>query len=176
MPWSTCIPKLPTPFSAHIRMQEILRVLRLHPAFSALSLNVLSQFLQSFETLDVAAGDVIVHERDPAGAVYAVVAGRLTVSQGDNAEVIGYLRMGDFFGERGLFENTPRRATVTAAIESRLLRVDGDAVRQLQEASPRFAVRLRELADQRDRRGLNRSLLTLSRTSCPTNRGPNTRG
>jgi len=57
-------PEIADALSAHIRMQEILRVLRLHPAFSALSLNVLSQFLQSFETLDVAAGDVIVHERE----------------------------------------------------------------------------------------------------------------
>ena len=146
-------PEIAEALSAHMRMQEILRLLRLHPAFSALSLRVLSQFLPSFETLEVASGAVVVHEGNPANAIYAVVHGRLTVSQGDNAQVIGYLRTGDFFGEAGLLENAARRATVTAAIESRLLRVDADAVRQLQAASPRFAVRLRELADQRDRRG-----------------------
>jgi ABC-type bacteriocin/lantibiotic exporter with double-glycine peptidase domain/CRP-like cAMP-binding protein len=146
-------PEIAEALSAHIRMQEILRVLRLHPAFSVLPLGVLSKFLDSFETLDVAAHDVIVHEGDPTDAIYAVADGRLTVSQGGTREVIGYLRVGDFFGERALLEGAARRATVTATIDSRLLRVDADTVRQLQASSPRFSSRLRELADQRDRRG-----------------------
>ena len=124
-------------------MQEIRDVLQLHPAFSVLPLRVLSQFLDAFETMDVVAGEVIVRENGPADAIYAVAAGRLTVSQGENAEIVGYLRVGDFFGERGLFENTARRATVTAVVASKLLRVDAGAVRQLQggESEVRGATR-----------------------------------
>jgi ABC-type bacteriocin/lantibiotic exporter with double-glycine peptidase domain len=146
-------PEIADALSAHIRMQEIRDVLQLHPAFSVLPLRVLSQFLDAFETMEVVAGEVIVRENGPADAIYAVTAGRLTVSQGENAEVIGYLRVGDFFGERGLFENTGRRATVTAAVVSKLLRVDAGAVGQLRVASPRFAARLGDLAEARDRRG-----------------------
>jgi ATP-binding cassette subfamily B protein len=146
-------PEIADALSAHIRMQEIRDVLQLHPAFSVLPLRVLSQFLDAFETKEVVAGEVIVRENGPADAIYAVAAGRLTVSQGENAEIIGYLRVGDFFGERGLFENTARRATVTAAVASKLLRVDAGAVRQLGVASPRFAARLGDLAEERDRRG-----------------------
>ena len=58
--------------------------------------------------------EIEVKHDEQAGKYYAVVDGRLTVSQGDKADVIGYLRTGDFFGERGLLENATRRATVLA--------------------------------------------------------------
>ena len=69
---------------------------------------------------------VIMHEGDPTDALYIVMSGRLKVMMGeaDGKEVIlGILGPGEFFGEMGLIDDSPRSATVTAIEPCELLAV-----------------------------------------------------
>lgn len=136
----------------HVRLQEVRRLLRLHPAFSVIPLNVLSSHLDAFHTVHVAPGEVVAAEGSASDAIYVVVDGTLKVTKDPDAEVIGALRAGDFFGEWGVLERQPRSATVTADTNCELLRVDDASVHVLMAASPRFRERLNELGAQRNRR------------------------
>jgi ABC-type bacteriocin/lantibiotic exporter with double-glycine peptidase domain/CRP-like cAMP-binding protein len=146
-------PEIAVALHDHVRLEEVRHTLRLHPAFSAIPLSTLSESLELFQTVNVAAGDVVVAEGSESDAVFVVVDGRLPVTQSATGEVIGVLRAGDFFGERGVLEGAPRSATVTAEVESELLRVSADSLHALMARSPRFRSRLTELAEQRDLRG-----------------------
>jgi hypothetical protein len=79
------------------------------------------------------ATDVVV-QGEPADALYAVVSGRVVVHRDGVVRV--HLGPGDSFGERGLLDNAPRNATVTAEMESILLWIDGDVLLDSLEAAP----------------------------------------
>ena len=64
----------------------------------------------------VKSGEVLVAEGHPADAFYIVIAGEVEVAQraGDGTVYLRTLGPGDFFGEVGVLQGTPRTATVRA--------------------------------------------------------------
>jgi CRP-like cAMP-binding protein/predicted MFS family arabinose efflux permease len=89
----------------------------------------LDQLAGAAEPVDVPAGAVVVAEGDESDSFYVVVSGRLSVSgrgEHEEARALGRLGPGDYFGEIGLIEQSPRTATVTADEPARLLRIGGD--------------------------------------------------
>jgi hypothetical protein len=73
---------------------------------------------------EVAPGEDVLRQGDPADDLYIARSGSLVVTH-DGAEV-GTIGAGDFFGEIGLLEERPRTATVTAVDPVRLWRIPGD--------------------------------------------------
>src|SRR5579862_2936268 len=74
----------------------------------------------------VSRGSTIMHAGDPTDSLYIVVSGRLKVMMGeaDGKEVIlGLIGPGEFFGEMGLVDDSPRSATVVAIEPCELLAV-----------------------------------------------------
>jgi MFS family permease len=97
---------------------------------------VLEQLAAAAQFLDLPPGvDVVVQGR-PAHSFYAVVTGRVVVHRDGKAVV--HLGPGDSFGERGLLDRAPRNATVTTELETRLLRVEGQALLTALESAPRL--------------------------------------
>lgn len=75
-------------------------------------------------------GQVIVRQGDPADAFYVLVTGTVdvrSVAPDGTVVPIPSLAAGDYFGEIGLIEGIARTATVTAATDVTVLRIDGDA-------------------------------------------------
>jgi MFS family permease len=70
------------------------------------------------------AGDVVVHEGEPADRFYVIASGTVEVSQA--GRVLRAEEPGDFFGEIGVLQHRPRTATVTATSDGLLLALDGD--------------------------------------------------
>jgi CRP/FNR family cyclic AMP-dependent transcriptional regulator len=71
-------------------------------------------------------GSVIMHAGDPTDSLYIIISGRLKVMMGeaDGKEVIlAILGPGEFFGEMGLIDDSPRSATVLAIEPCELLAV-----------------------------------------------------
>jgi MFS family permease len=88
----------------------------------------LEQLAAAAEPTDAPAGTVVVAEGDEADSFYVVVSGRLSVTgrgEHESTRHLGELGAGDYFGEIGLIERTPRTATVTADETTRLLRIPG---------------------------------------------------
>jgi MFS family permease len=88
---------------------------------------VLEQLAEAAAEQDVATGTAVVREGDPADAFYVVLAGAVDVTVRGEAAPVRRQGSGTWFGEIGLLGGFARTATVTAAGDVRLLRVDGDA-------------------------------------------------
>jgi len=98
------------------------------PLFSGIGAPAIERALGRLRTIPVAAGQVVVHQGEPADHFYLVQRGRLAVTQRDPDGPERELRtLGPdaFFGELGLLSGAPRSATVTATTDGSLLVLDG---------------------------------------------------
>lgn len=111
--------------------------------FAAASRSSLEGLAGASVEMQVPAGSPVVVEGEAADAFYVVVDGELDVTAvgelGGEAHWLRRLGAGSYFGEIGLLGHVPRTATVTAATDCNLLRIDGgdfvDALTNL-SASP----------------------------------------
>jgi CRP-like cAMP-binding protein len=110
-------------------LSDTVRVLAGCDIHASASEGDLEQLAAASRPIDVAAGSAVVTEGEDADAFYVVLSGRLSVSaHGEHAEPrwLNELVAGDYFGEIGLLERSPRTATVTAVEPTRLLTIPGD--------------------------------------------------
>lgn len=140
-------PEFRAMFEAIGRHRTLWNFLRLQSAFGTLPGEALATLAAGLEPISVAAGDVIIREGEPAGPMYVIKEGRLKVS-GQDAHSLDFLRAGDFFGERSLLLNEPRRATVEALTDANLLRFPVALLQRLLSQFPEFRARLAERVEQ----------------------------
>ncbi len=140
------VPAIADALHRHVRLEEIRRTLRVQPAFATIQLSVLSRFFEGFEVLNLRAQETIVSEGSPSNGVYVVARGTLAVVREDQT-VVGYLRSGDCFGERAALTDHVTDASVVAQSDVEVIRVPNSVLRELMDASPRFATRMKEMAD-----------------------------
>jgi CRP-like cAMP-binding protein len=102
----------------------------------------------------VTVGTVIVREGDDADAFFVARAGTFDVTvQRDNSTIkIDELYPDHWFGEIGLVERAPRNATVTAATDGLLWRIEGDDFLSALEQAPRLPDALGSLMTARTAR------------------------
>jgi CRP-like cAMP-binding protein len=74
-------------------------------------------------------GEVIFHEGDPGEHVYLIINGSVQIYKtvGDTRQLLNTIGSGEIFGEMGLVSNEPRFATVVAAEDCRLIKVQDKA-------------------------------------------------
>ena len=99
-------------------------------------------------------GDVIIRQGDAGDSMYVIQAGQVEVLQqsSDGKEQhLAYLQAGDFFGEMSIFEKEVRSATVRAAGEARVLRVDKKTLLRRIQEDPLLAVNLLKTMSRRIR-------------------------
>jgi predicted MFS family arabinose efflux permease len=124
-------------------LADTVRLLRACDIHASASEGDLEQLAGAAKTVDVDSGTAVVTEGDDADAFYVVVSGRLSVAaRGEHAEPrwLNELVAGDYFGEIGLLERSPRTATVTAVEPTRLLAIDGaDWLEALTSQPPSYA-------------------------------------
>jgi CRP-like cAMP-binding protein len=93
----------------------------------------------------ISAGAVVFRELDESDCLYIVQAGRIVISkhvQGQVDIVLTRFNPGDFFGEMGLFDTSPRSATAQTETDSILLRLDRKAFQQIFSDEPEMAARI----------------------------------
>jgi cAMP-dependent protein kinase regulator len=84
-------------------------------------------------------GAVILKQGDPPDKFYIIIEGFVTVSYtmpDGRVQTIAHLTSGDYFGEIGLLEGTPRIATVTALTDVKLLSFDQEIFKSWMQKSP----------------------------------------
>lgn len=74
--------------------------------------------------LDLPSGAVVIRQGDPADNLYVTRAGRLIATRDD--VVVGTIGVGDWFGEIGLLEESPRTATVRTVVPTTVWCITGD--------------------------------------------------
>jgi len=97
--------------------------------FAEASRPILEKLAAESVESEVPAGTTLIREGDEADAFYVLLEGEMAVrARGEGAAELVLPRMGEgaYFGEIGLLERIPRTATVTAARDSRVLRISGD--------------------------------------------------
>jgi serine phosphatase RsbU (regulator of sigma subunit) len=107
------------------------------PLFAGLSAPTLDQLAGAFETVAVRAGDVVCRKGEPGHALFVVIDGALRIHDGD--VVLNVLGPGDCFGELAALDASPRSASITAASDALLARLDGDVLRRFIRREPSVA-------------------------------------
>jgi signal transduction histidine kinase len=85
------------------------------------------------------AGEIIFEEGDAAEYCYLVGAGAVQITKSlpdGQQELLATIMPGDFFGELALYDSSPRSARATAAVPTRLARLDQAAFEYLRQAAP----------------------------------------
>ena len=111
------------------------------PLLSFLADDVRRLVADSFVSVEYGYGDVVFSEGDAADALFVVASGRARVlkGSGDNEVSLNVLNAGDSFGETGLLRGGARTATVRAASDVTVFRLDAGVFRALSARDPRIA-------------------------------------
>jgi hypothetical protein len=121
-------------------------MLRRIPIFAPLPEYMAEQLSWHLQTVDVAAGAVVIREGEAGDRFYLISEGELDVSiAGGHKRILG---PGGTFGEIALLRDVPRTATVTAVTDSRLLALDRDVFLQAVTGSRRSARRANREVDR----------------------------
>jgi len=98
--------------------------------------------------------EVIIRQGEPGDCMYVVQGGQVEVLQDclkGGAQHLAFLEAGDFFGEMAVFEKEIRSATVRAAGETRVLKIDKKALLTRIREDPLLAVNLLKTMSHRIR-------------------------
>jgi MFS family permease len=110
-------------------LEPIVDSLRNLGIFEGAPLQTLERLAQGIGYVHVKPGQMVIREGDRADNLYVVRSGTLDVystrSGATPAMKLNSLKAGDYFGEIGLVNGIPRTATVEAASEVALYRIDG---------------------------------------------------
>jgi CRP/FNR family transcriptional regulator, cyclic AMP receptor protein len=111
-------------------------------------------FRHSKEAFAVETGHELFREGEPGDVMYVVLEGAVDVRHGE--VVIETIGPGGIIGELALIDTTPRSATATAAVPSRLVRVGKPEFGFLVQEHPTFALQVMRVMAERLRRANER--------------------
>jgi CRP-like cAMP-binding protein/Zn-dependent protease len=127
------------------------------PAFDDLPVEILNDLAARVTLHGVHPGQPVFRQGDRPSAFYVVRKGRVAVEEEDpdtgDTQVLRTLERGDSFGEMGLLETAPRRATVRAIDDVELFEVDkGTFDRLLSDSihAPDFGPTMQAMAELRE--------------------------
>src|SRR5580692_3824164 len=95
-------------------------------------------FLQCATRQRLESGAVLVRRGDPADDIFIVVSGRFCVYVGTNPEPVAEISSGELIGEIGFFARERRTATVTAARDSEVIKLDRASFDGIAKRIPRL--------------------------------------
>ncbi len=98
-------------------------------------------------------GEEIIRQGNTGDSMYVVQSGRVEVFQSSDTgkQHLAFLEAGDFFGEMSVFEKEVRSASVRAAGESRVLKIDKKTLLRRIREDPLLAVNLLKTMSHRIR-------------------------
>jgi CRP/FNR family transcriptional regulator, cyclic AMP receptor protein len=123
--------------------------LRSIPLFAGLSRSQRRQLARCAEEISVKPGTYLCREGEVAYEFFAIEEGCARVVRGD--QYLNDLGPGDFFGEIGLIEHSPRNASVIAESSVTAMVLTDSAFRRIDRENPEVAKRIRRAIDERCR-------------------------
>src|ERR687894_1111274 len=122
-------------------------ILKTVGVFARLDDPLLAEVAELLEEEEVAAGQTIFTEGDLGTSMYIIVDGEVRVHSG--AHALDHLREREVFGEMALLDPEPRLASVTAVVDSRLLRLEQQPFYELLEDRIEVARGIIQMLSQR---------------------------
>lgn len=119
---------------------------------SELSAAELDELSREAVPLQVAEGQVVFHEGEPAEAFYLVLAGEFAAYRdalGQPVHLLARLSRGDFFGELGILTSGHYVASVRASTAGELLRIKTEPLLELLQRHPAIHERLQATSSAR---------------------------
>lgn len=106
--------------------------------FAPLSEEETAKLANATTTRVFAPGEDIVRMGSAGNSMFVIIRGSVKVQIPENGrpKIVNTLHENDFFGEMSLLTGEPRTATVMAAEETEVLRIDKSAIRPLFESNP----------------------------------------
>jgi len=122
---------------------------------SGLTAEDVGQVIGMAKVLEIRPGQVVIGEGEESYDIYMIRRGSMTVEKniGGKTIFLNYLPAGSYFGEMSLIDGGRRTATVRATIRSEVVRLDGEAFRQLLQGRQRLRTKLE--TEMEARRKLN---------------------
>ena len=128
------------------RHRQLANFIRLYTALAKLPAEALKLLAAESETVTVKAGETVVRQGDAIGPMFIVEEGRLRAweQQGTRQRERAFLRKGDMIGELSIARNQPRRATVEALTDCRLVQIKERTFGKLYARFPEFRNKIEE--------------------------------
>jgi tetratricopeptide (TPR) repeat protein len=126
-----------------VSVMEGFEFLKQLPLFETLSLADMRAFYHRCETVNLAAGDVLIRQGVPGEALFVLTVGALEVRKiaaSGEGTVVARLPVGSYVGEMGLVDDSPTSAEVRASANGSALRIGKRDFEQLLGASDRLAL------------------------------------
>ena len=120
------------------------------PLFSGLGPTAMQILVSQMDFIELDAGAALFHQGDRGNTLYVVVDGEVVViAEGPPRVQLSRLGEGEIFGEIALVTEQPRSATIEAEVDTSLLAIDRDVIREVMQAEPGvLVVLLRFLRDR----------------------------
>jgi CRP-like cAMP-binding protein/Fe-S-cluster-containing hydrogenase component 2/thioredoxin reductase len=112
---------------------------------SGLTPDDLTEVIEAAELKQVRAGEALINEGEEGYDIFVIRQGSMVVEKniGGKPVFLSYLPAGSYVGEMALIDGGRRTATVRAAIKSEVIKLNGDAVRQLLQREPDLMAKLK---------------------------------
>jgi CRP-like cAMP-binding protein len=117
------------------------------PLFAGLSRKQRRVLALRADEVDVQPGTLVCHKGQSASQFYVIERGTAKVVR--DGQYLDELGPGDFFGEMGLHDDTPRNADVVAKTPLTVMILNGAALKELERDVPKLARRISKTIDQR---------------------------
>jgi HEAT repeat protein len=140
-------------------LMERLLALKQVPLFSQLSLEQLEAVNQISSEAEYLANETIVKEGDRGGELYLLINGRVRIYKdhgSDREALLSTVSAVSYFGEMAALDDQPRSATVVAAERSRMLRLEGESLKELITQMPEISFEIMRVLTGRVRRAERR--------------------
>jgi HEAT repeat protein len=123
-------------------LMERLLALKQVPLFSQLSLEQLEAVQRTSVEVEYLTNETIMREGERGGDLYLLIDGRVRVYKGyrtASQTLLSTMTAVSYFGEMAAIDDRPRSATVVAAERSRMLRLDGESLKELIRQMPEIS-------------------------------------
>jgi CRP/FNR family transcriptional regulator, cyclic AMP receptor protein len=120
-------------------------ILRSVPAFTHLSVRELKEVAEICHYRDYRAGETVFAQGDPGLGMYIVQEGDVRIVMNDREgrpRELSVLSVGDFFGEMGLIDESPRSATALCRTDCRLIGFFRPDLFELIDKDPRLGIKI----------------------------------
>jgi HlyB family type I secretion system ABC transporter len=156
------------------RHRHLSNFIKLYTVFAKLPPEAIELLALESRSITVNAGDSVISEGDASGSMFIVEEGRLRVweRQGERQRAKAFLRKGDLLGELSIARNQPRRATVQAITECRLIEIGERTFGKLYARFPEFRKKIEERIASYDYKKTARLPLDFVQEILPANAAP----